>query len=228
MIRGVPDVQAPVSSVHRRRILKVLRFTRLLCLVAGLATLLPAAILTSPPVGGTTTTFPGGSGVFDGPGSATVAGFPITYTNGVVYNYNGGFGMAANGSWSWGMIGINDEVGSMTIDLGGLYDSVGGFMNYAPGYGDPTISAIAADGTTILESYVLSSVAAISTPSAVNGGEFRGIMRGTADIRYLQISNSYLSMRDITLGAGSAVPEPSAAVLVLSALGALWLRRRAA
>jgi hypothetical protein len=128
------------------------------------------------------------------------------------------------------MIGINNGAGSMTIDLGGLYDSVGGFMNYAPGYGDPTITALAADGVTVLESYVLSVVAQIDTPGATDGGAFRGIARGTADIRYFQIANSYIGMHDITLGgaAGSAIPEPSAAILVLSALGALWLRRRSA
>ncbi|MBE0659042.1 MAG: PEP-CTERM sorting domain-containing protein [Bryobacteraceae bacterium] len=194
-------------------------------LTAGLAS---AALVTTTPVGGTTTTFPGGTGIFSGPGAGTVAGFPITYTSGVVYDYDGGFGMGDNGSWDWGMIGINTSTGAMTIDLGGLYSSVGGFMNYSPDNGDATISAIAADGTTILESYVLSTVAPISTPGATNGGAYRGIERLLSEIRYFRIENSYLGMHDITLdGRGaSAIPEPSTVILTIPAAFALWWRRR--
>jgi len=193
------------------------------------ASLASAALVTTTPLGGTTTVFPGGDGIYGGPGSGTVAGFPITYTTDVVYDYDGGFGMGSNGSWSWGMIGIDASSGWLQIDLGGLYTSVGGFMNYSPGNGDPTISAIAADGTTVLESYILSTDAPISTPDETNGGAYRGIERPTADIGYFRIENSYLGMHDITLGGLAAppeIPEPSTLLLTLSAAGALWLRRR--
>lgn len=207
----------------------IFRVAGLLVLTLLIPALAPAALVTAAPVGGSTITFPGGAGIFGGPGAGSVAGFNITYTSNVVYDYDGGFGMGSNGNWGLSMIGINAPTGAMTIDLGGLYSSVGGFMNYSPGNGDATISALAADGTTILESYVISTLAPISTPDALDDGAYRGIERLASDIAYFRIENSYLGMHNMTLDGGSAaIPEPSTALLMVSAAGLLLLRRRRA
>lgn len=210
----------------------MLRAAAVICF--ALALLVPgigrAALITDAPSGGVVTTFPGGSGIFSGSGTDTVAGFPIAWTGDVVFDYSDGFGMGTNGDWEWSMIGIDSSSdSSITINLGGLYSAVGGFMNYSPG-GEfsPTISAIAADGTTILESYMLDLDAPISTPGETNGGAFRGIERAQGDIAYFRIENSYLGMHDITLlgGTPSEVPEPSTLMLTFAAGSLLWLWRR--
>jgi hypothetical protein len=114
------------------------------------------------------------------------------------------------------------------IDLGGLYSAVGGFMNYnapasSPG---PAISAIAADGVTVLESYDLSASAPISTPGGNNAGAFRGIGRSSADIRYFELANSYVAIHDITLSSNTTVaPEPSSFLLLGPALAVTLARR---
>jgi hypothetical protein len=181
------------------------------------------ALITSAPAGGATTTFAGGSTCSGGPD----AGFTIaTVTSPVCWNVSTFFGFSSNGTWNnpatgFALIGANSTTAAFTIDLGGLYAAAGGFMNYnapaaSPG---PTISAIAADGVTILESYDLSVSAPISTPGGSNAGAFRGISRPSADIRFLELANSYVAIHDITLASTtSAAPEPSSFVLLGPAL----------
>jgi hypothetical protein len=181
------------------------------------------ALITSAPAGGATTTFAGGSTCSGGPD----AGFTIaTVTSPVCWNVSTYFGFTNNGTWNnpatgFALIGANSTTAAFTIDLGGLYAAAGGFMNYnapaaSPG---PTISAIAADGVTILESYDLSVSAPISTPGGSNAGAFRGISRPSADIRFLELANSYVAIHDITLASTtSAAPEPSSFVLLGPAL----------
>ncbi|MBL8173046.1 MAG: PEP-CTERM sorting domain-containing protein [Bryobacterales bacterium] len=116
----------------------------------------------------------------------------------------------------------------ITIDLGSLHGMAGGFVNYAPGFGVPEMTALAADGTTVLETHDLSNEAPIATPGGNNAGAFRGIQRASADIRYLRIGGSFMAMHDITLdGGASGVPEPSTLpMLGAAALATVLLRRR--
>jgi len=189
---------------------------------------LSATLLTSQPGGGTTTTFPGGSSCYPGATSDTVAGFAVTTSGESCYNFGDAghpFGFVANGNWYMGLIGDNIGTTSITIDLGGLYSWVGGFMNYAPGEGDPVITAIGGDGTTILQSWNLATSAPISTPGATNAGAFRGIDMGSPVIGYLQFGGSLLAMHDITLG-GEEIPEPGSVLLVAGAIALLALLRR--
>lgn len=194
---------------------------------------LSGALITSAPSGGTTTTFPGGGSCFTGPSSATVAGFPISASGDACYFYGDAshnFGLGGNGTWNMGLIGDNSQAGttSITIDLGGLYSSAGGFVNYftPSGVTLPSLSAIAADGTTVLETYNLAVSAPISTGAgSVNDGAFRGIQLASASIRYLKFGGSDMVMHNITLVA-SAVPEPSTAFLAGAALAMLGLLRR--
>ncbi len=128
------------------------------------AFVLSAGLVTTAPSGGTTTTFLGSGDCVSGPGTATATGFSISFTGDVCYDYTGGFGVNPNGNWDISLIGDNSDGTIITIDLGGLYSSVIGFMNYAPGSRTaPIIAVLAADGTTVLESYDLSVFAPIST-----------------------------------------------------------------
>lgn len=152
----------------------------------------------------------------------------MTSTGNWVHDFDGGFALDVNGGWGGsGMIGVNAGIGSITIDLGGLFSAVGGFINYAPGYGTPTIAALAADGSTVLESWDLSVFGPIATPGGINAGAFRGIQRGSADIAFFRISDSFIVMYDITLdGNVPSVPEPTSFLLLGGGLAALVLRRR--
>ena len=208
-------------------------------LVAGLACAQPssAALVTVDPGTGTTTVFTqvgkNGSG---NPGPVNLDGFVWTGSPEVVYGnvpyslgVNGGWSVPAGTSFSW--IATNNLTGSITVNLGGLFGLVGGFMNYSPGVGtDAMITALAADGVTVLESYDLVTLAAISTPLAINAGAFRGISRATNDIGFFRLSGNVIIAHTLEIGQpGAAVPEPSTLGLIglgLLGLGAMRRRRR--
>ena len=197
-----------------------------LIVVAGafIAATAQAGLITTLPAGGTTTTFTV-TGVNSITGTSIVNGFQITgqpdFRDG-----DGSYGLSSNGSWGPGFswAGTFSAGTPFQIDLGGLYSSAGQFLNYAPGNTPPPmIAAIAADGTTILESYNLSVSAPVST-SGANSGAFRGITRASSDIRFLRISGAFVVTHDITVaGAATAtVPEPSTLSLSGLALAALF------
>jgi len=190
-------------------------------------------LITTAPVGGTTTPFDTG-GTCGGAGTATDAGFSITANGASCFPYSDSFGFNDNGTWNGlGLVGDNSGSTLLTINLGGLYSSVGGFMDYAVidgdlvGPSDPTITALAEDGTTVLYSYDLFTDAPIDTGGADNAGAFRGITSTSANIAYLQFGGSFLAMDDITLGGAIGTPEPAAFLLTGIGIAALGIRRRA-
>lgn len=203
--------------------------TAAVLLVAGP---LSAALLTTPQAG-VTTVFPGGTSSCSSAGTANVAGFVMTGTGGdwcPFYSFD--FSLGNNGRWSISLVGDASGRSQILIDLGGLYSSVSGFMNYAPERGPALIEALAEDGVTVLESYNLTQAAPIFTPGLVDDGEYRGIARAAADIRYFRFGGAFSVMHDITLGnPGAPTPEPATSLLLLSGVAALGigrLRRRRA
>jgi hypothetical protein len=97
---------------------------------------------------------------------------------------------------------------------------IGGFMNYAPGTSATVLIEAFDAGGTLLESYDLLTAAPINTsPTSVNDGAFRGILRTSADITRLRVSSAFAVLDDLTF---TRVPEPaSVSLLVLGGLGAL-------
>ena len=211
------------------------RHTRLLTFFALSALGAQAGLITSAPAGATTTVFAGGAGC----GGSTDAGFAVSGS--ACWNYSGYFGFGQNGAWNnppsgFGLIGGNTTTSSFTINLGGLYSSVGGFINYdnpiaggsdsssdsisSLSVDDPMITAIGADGHTVLGTYDISVLDPISTPSGVNAGAFVGIQDATNDIAYLELSNDYTAIHSITVGTTgtSETPEPSSFLLLGSGL----------
>lgn len=189
-----------------------------------------AALITLAPAGGTTTVLTTISGSWSSGPSVVAGGFTVTGSPDVWYG-DTSYGFYLNGTWdglAW-VGGVCPDGGcTATFDLGGSFAAVGGFMNYAASSGPATITALAADGVTILETYDLTAVAPISTPSLVNEGAFRGIARGAADIAYLRTFGAYLVLHSITLSSSAAVPEPATFFLAGLALCALaaWRARR--
>ncbi len=183
-----------------------------------------AALITSAPPGGSTTVVGTGTGCSGGSiGSFSV----VTISGPVCWPNSQFFGLTNNGSWNnFGQIGTNDATASFTLDLGALFSSAGFFMNYnlpLPGAG-PLLSVIANDGSTILESYDINTLAPINTPSGQNAGAFRGISRPSADIRFIKVENAFSVVHSITVDSATSVPEPTTILLLAPAL--FYLLRR--
>jgi len=117
---------------------------------------------------------------------------------------NGFYGLGTNGNWDAGRngyVGLNDadQGNSMRFDFND--DSVcgvGGFVNYAPDFFQNPFTITALDSNNdVLETFDVSNNAPISTPNAINDGEFRGIVRATNDIAALELSGEFDVLDDL-------------------------------
>ncbi len=210
----------------------VRNITLLLAILCAVGSASAALVTTSAGFSSPTTTtfsFPTATLHVPGPftvgGGITVSGSPSMSVGGTSYS------LGSNGSWtsSFFWAGTDSNTSAMTFNLGGLFAQVGGFMNYSINSDSgPTaiLSALAADGVTVLESYDLRVLAPIITTGS-NAGAFRGISRATADIGFFRLQGSFLIEHDITTGV-AGLPEPTTLGSVGFALVALAaaLRRR--
>jgi PEP-CTERM motif len=147
----------------------------------------------------------------------------------------GGYGLNANGSFGGSAVyaGLDGPQGYMSFSFATAVSSFGAFLNYAPGIGDPQyIAAYDASGA-MLETWVLPTSAAISTPGGFNAFAFRGINLDRAVITEFRMGGGYILAAATADGTPvgpppNPTPEPASLALVGIALaGAAWARRTA-
>ena len=136
-----------------------------------------------------------------------------------VYGYTNGYGFANNGYWSGvPMVGVNSSGNTMTFTFTQAVVAFGGFMNFAPGYGNAVIAAYDTNGS-MLDSTTLT----FNTNGTSNSGEFHGFRQNTASIKTFTMSGSYIGGSNFAV---VAVPEPETYAMMLAGLAGLGFMAR--
>ena len=182
--------------------------------------------------------------VEDAPGPIQVGGLVgadltvvITPASNDIYMNFDGWGLGDNGDWDAPMTYVSSNLdggpGLRFAFNDGPVSEVGAFMNYYPDDGAPLVIVARDAGNAILESYDVSALADISTPSGSNAGAFRGISRPTADIAYFEVVRENPTVDELTYSSAAAPLSPTNAIptmsvygLMLSALGLVLLASR--
>ena len=197
-----------------------------------------AALLTADTITGSTIVdFSTQATVTNDPGPlqvGTLIGEDITLTSptGSLYANFNGWGLNPNGDWgSGGRTYVSVQDGTFTFAFNdGPVSAVGGFMSYGNPAAGMTITALDA-GMAVLETYDIIALAPIIEP-ALNGGAFRGIERGVADIAFFQITGAVPVLDDLTFARGAipaqAVPTMSVwgLMMLISLMGIFGFKRR--
>lgn len=139
----------------------------------------------------------------------------ITYTSTTsrsVYGYNGGYGFSGNGGWSnMDMLGLNTQLGIMTIEFDTEVSEVLAFVNYIDSWAGNARMSIFDINFNLLETNDLNF-----SVSGNNAGFDLGFKRNTDEIKYLQFIDQGVGAANLRsyIGTSEQIPEPSNLVLI--------------
>ena len=176
--------------------------------------------------------------IFDMPAINSISMGPIYDPSGItwsstmdsIYGRKSVYGFANNGRWDTNltMVGLDFSFGTMTFSFAETLSAVGGFINYAqlggiPLGGAPTI-AIYDSADNLIELAVLN----FQTSNNLNGGFFYGFEDPTSSIKYFKLSNSFISLANLTTreATPSEVPLPASFPLMFSGLAGFGILAR--
>jgi len=146
-----------------------------------------------------------------------------TTQGGSVFGYNAGYGFASNGFWQGlTMMGTNDSTSSMTVSFATPVSGVGGFINYAPGQGNASLSVF--NGANLIETFNLSFL----TGGGTNTGQFIGFLESSSIITSFVLTGGFVGLAGLQYQPDnvSQTPLPATLPLFASGLGLLGLLRR--
>lgn len=225
---------------------KIIRFAALAAALATAQGAAQAALITVAPNGAAVIDFDAAAGYVTGGPTVQIGGaigqdVQVSALGGTL-NFGAPFGawtLTDNGEWTGAsFVGVdgafqdepNGIAASLVFDLALPQGSVGGFLNFDPGFtyggGLPLPLYIAAYDSTgaLLEDHFVP----VWTPGGLNAGAFFGISLDSNSIARFEVSGPYAVLDNLTL---APVPEPGAIAAMLAGLGVLGAvarRRRGA
>jgi hypothetical protein len=194
--------------------------------VNALTNIATAGLITTIDTGATTHVFESSANSSVGPISEN--GFTWSASNNGYYGYNGSWGLNDNGNWDNinQYIGLNSNLGAMTITFDSLVSEVLAFVSYASHASVGSIASISVYNLNgdILESFDLNSV---HGATAIDQGWDYGFKRNTAEIKSIKFTNAYIVASNLrTFSDVSTTPVPEPTTLAAFALGLLGLASR--